>query len=65
MKFPAILSAILAMAGFVVAAAPAQACALSGMSGDCAAACHHVAPGWMHTTCIISARPPAAHKSAR
>jgi len=65
MKFPVIISSILAMAGFVFAAAPAQACAVSGMSGDCAAACSHIEPGWMHTTCIISARPPAARESGR
>ena len=65
MKFLNIIS--LTLVGFCVVAgvAPARACALSGMSGDCDEACSTIEPGWRHTTCIIGATPPAEDAPAR
>jgi len=49
----------------VAATAPARACALSAISGDCDEACSTIAPGWRHTLCILGATLPAGDAPAR
>ncbi|MFC3636248.1 hypothetical protein ACFONL_02450 [Camelimonas fluminis] len=65
MKIATALAAILAALCAAAATAPARACALSGMSSDCDAACSTIEPGWRHTACIIGATPPAEDEPAR
>ncbi|MFC0283757.1 hypothetical protein ACFFJB_09090 [Camelimonas abortus] len=45
----------------LAAAGAASACGMSGLEGDCAAACRRAPKGWEHTLCVLSATHDGGH----